>query len=113
MGVSVAPVIFQEKINDIFHSFEHIQAYMDDVLLTNINDWDDYLFELKRVLFYLAEAELKVNVEKRFFLLLIMQITWILGHTRWDMTTGKKVGSHCQNPTSKNGTTSLNMFITC
>ena len=54
MGVSIAPIIFQEKINCLFHGFEHIQAYLDNVLLTIKNYWDDHLVKLKCVLLRLA-----------------------------------------------------------
>ena len=67
MGVSCAPDIFQEKINELFHGMDHIHAYLDDVLLTTKNTWEDHLKTLEDTLQKLAEAGLKVNVEKSFF----------------------------------------------
>ena len=55
------------KINDLFHGFEHIQAYLDGVLLTTKNDWDNHLVELEHVLLRLAEAGLKADTKKSFF----------------------------------------------
>ena len=67
MGICNAPDIFQEKINDLFYGFEHIQANLDDVLLTTKDTWDNHLEELERVLLRIAEAGLKVNADKSFF----------------------------------------------
>ena len=33
MGVSNSPYIFQQKMNDSFHGFEFIRAYMDKILI--------------------------------------------------------------------------------
>ena len=33
MGVANSPDIFQHKINDLFHEFEFIHTYMDDLLI--------------------------------------------------------------------------------
>ena len=67
MGVSVASKRFQEKINDLFHSFEHMQAYMYGVILTTKNDWENHLVKIERILLRLAEAGLKVNHIKIIF----------------------------------------------
>ena len=69
MGVSCAPDVFQEKINELFHGLEHTHACLDDVLLTTKSTWDDHLEKLEQTLQKLAEAGLKqVNVEKSFLL---------------------------------------------
>ena len=40
MGVSNSRDIFQQKMNDLFHGFEFIHAYIDDLLvLTNRYYW--------------------------------------------------------------------------
>ena len=33
MGVQNSPDIFQQKMNDLFHGFEFIRAYIDDLLI--------------------------------------------------------------------------------
>ena len=33
MGVANSPDIFQQKMNDLFHGFEFIRAYIDDMLI--------------------------------------------------------------------------------
>ena len=67
MGLCNSPDIFQEKINELFYGFEHVRAYIDDVLTTTKGDWDDHLYHLEKVLQKLAEAGLKVNADKSFF----------------------------------------------
>ena len=43
MGVSNSPDIFQEKMNKIFHGFEFIRAYIDDLLVITKGDFSDHL----------------------------------------------------------------------
>ena len=51
MGVSVALNIFQENTLSI-PWFEHIKLYVDDVLLTTKDDWENHLVGLGRVLLH-------------------------------------------------------------
>ena len=67
MGVPVSLDKLKEKINNIFHSFGRIQAYLDDVILTTKKNWGDHLVELRRVLLRLVEAGMKVNYKRLFF----------------------------------------------
>ena len=67
MGLINSPDIFQEKISELFYGFEHVRAYIDDILLTTKKDWSDHLLHLEQVLQKLAEAGLKVNADKSFF----------------------------------------------
>ena len=67
MGLINSPDIFQEKISELFYGFEHVRAYIDDILLTTKKDWSDHLLELEQVLQKLAEEGLKVNANKSFF----------------------------------------------
>ena len=63
MEVSGGPDIFQEKINALFHVFEHIQVYLDGVIFKDKNDWGDHLVELNCVLLHLTKAGLKLNAK--------------------------------------------------
>ena len=59
MGLINSPDIFQEKISELFYGFEHVHAYIDDILLTTKKDWSNHLLELERVLQKLPEAGLE------------------------------------------------------
>ena len=43
MGVAKSPAIFQKKMNDLFHGFEFIRAYIDDLLILTRGDWTDHI----------------------------------------------------------------------
>ena len=43
MGVSNFPEMFQQKMNDLFHGFEFIRAYIDNLLISTKGDWTDNL----------------------------------------------------------------------
>ena len=47
MGVSNSPEIFQEKMNEMFHGFEFIRAYTDDLLIITKGDWSDHVEKLE------------------------------------------------------------------
>ena len=46
MGVVNSPDIFQQKMNDLFHRFELVPAYIDDLLILNKGDWTDHIQNL-------------------------------------------------------------------
>ena len=41
MGVANSPDIFQHNMNDLFHGFGFIRAYIDDLLVLKKGDWTD------------------------------------------------------------------------
>ena len=43
MGVSNSPDIFQGEMNEVFHGFEFIRAYIHDLLIITKGDWSDHL----------------------------------------------------------------------
>ena len=43
MEVSNSPVIFQEKMNEMFHGFEFIQMYTNNLLIITKGDWPNHL----------------------------------------------------------------------
>ena len=67
MGVANSPDIFQKKINNLFHGFEFIHAYIDDLLILNKGDWTDRIQNIKLTLHKLKEKELTCNIKKSFF----------------------------------------------
>ena len=46
MGVGNSPDIFQQKMDDLFHGFESIRAYIDDILILSRGDWTDHTHNL-------------------------------------------------------------------
>ena len=67
MGVSKSWDIFQQKINDLFHGFKFISAYIYDLLILTIRGWTDHVQSLELTLNKLREKGLKYNIEKSFF----------------------------------------------
>ena len=43
MGVANSTDIFQQKMNDLFHVFEFIRAYIYDILILTKGYWKDHL----------------------------------------------------------------------
>ena len=41
IGVSNPPDIFQDKINEMFHGFEFIRAYIDELLIITKGVWSN------------------------------------------------------------------------
>ena len=47
MGVANSPAIFQQKMNDLFHGFEFVRAYIDDILILTKGYWTDHVQKLE------------------------------------------------------------------
>ena len=47
MGVTNSPENFQQKLNDLFHGFEFIRAYIDYLLILSKGDWTDHVQKLE------------------------------------------------------------------
>ena len=43
MGVANLPDIFQQKMNDLFHRFEFIYLYIDEILILTKGYWTDHV----------------------------------------------------------------------
>ena len=67
MVVANYPGIFQQKMNDLFHGFEFIRAYLDDILILTKGDLTDHMQNLELMINKLKEKGLKYNIEKYFF----------------------------------------------
>ena len=67
MGVSNHRESFQQKMNNLFHGFKFICAYMDEILILTKGYWTDHVHKLELILNKLKEKGLKYNTERSFF----------------------------------------------
>ena len=63
MGVAGSPDISQQEMNDLFHGFKFICAYIYDLFYFNKGDWTDHVHELELMINKLKEKGLKCNIE--------------------------------------------------
>ena len=47
MGLCNSPDIFQEKMSTLFHDFENVRAYIDDLLVLGTGTWDEHLQQIE------------------------------------------------------------------
>ena len=64
MGLCNSPDIFQEKMSKLFHGFENVRTYIDDLLVISNGSYEEHLEQLEQVLKVLQETGLKVNANK-------------------------------------------------
>ena len=67
MEVANSPDIFQQKMNDLFHGFELIRAYIDDLLILTKRDCQGWVQKLKLTNNKLKGKGLKCNIERSLF----------------------------------------------
>ena len=67
MRVEKPPENFQQKMNDLFHGFEFICAYIDDLLILTKGYWKNHVQKLELTLNKLKEKGIKCNIEKYIF----------------------------------------------
>ena len=67
MRVANSTDILQHKMNNLFHVFEFICAYMDELLVLSKVDCTDHVQELKLPVNKPKEKVIKCNIEKSFF----------------------------------------------
>ena len=46
MVATKSPDIFQQKMNDLFHGFKFIRAYIENLLIITKGDWTDHIQKL-------------------------------------------------------------------
>ena len=56
MGVAKSPENFQQKIDDLFHGFEFIRAYINDLLVLTKGNLTEYVYKLELTLNKLRET---------------------------------------------------------
>ena len=47
MVIENSPDSFQQKMNDLFHGFEFVHAYIDQLLVYKKGDWTDHVQKLE------------------------------------------------------------------
>ena len=62
MVIANYPDIFQQKVNDLFHGFEFICLYIDNILIVKKGDWTDHLQKLELNIYKPKEKLLKCNI---------------------------------------------------
>ena len=67
LGVDNLPDIFQQKVNDLFHRFYFIRAYIYNLFILTKWDWTDHLQKLELTINKLKGGIFKCNIEKSFF----------------------------------------------
>ena len=60
MEVANSPDILKQKMNDLFHGFEFIRAYIDDILILTKGYWRDHIQKLELTPNKLKENDLNV-----------------------------------------------------
>ena len=53
MLVFKSPEIFQQNMNDLFHGFEFIHAYIDNILILTKGDWSDHVHNLELMIHFM------------------------------------------------------------
>ena len=67
MGIMNSPDIFQAVIQELLGDLDFVQAYLDDILITNNGTYDDHIEKVNIVLKRLEEAGFRANLRKCFF----------------------------------------------
>ena len=67
MGIVNPPDIFQQRMNDLYHIFDFIRAYIDNILVLRKGDWTYQVQKSELSLIQLKGIVLKCNIEKYFF----------------------------------------------
>ncbi|KII71518.1 Retrovirus-related Pol polyprotein [Thelohanellus kitauei] len=62
-GIKSAPGYFQEIMSKITSGFKGVAVYLDDILITGVND-ESHLSNLRRLLFRLQDTGLRCNLNK-------------------------------------------------
>ena len=67
MGVSNYLDIFQDEMNKMFHGFDFIREYINELLLVTKGDGSNHLEQLELIPQKLQDNGLKCNIKKSFF----------------------------------------------
>ena len=67
MGVADSPESFQQKMNDLFHGFRFICAYIYDLLILTEGYWTDHVHKLELMINERKEKGLKYSIKTLFF----------------------------------------------
>ena len=86
MLVTNYPDILQHKMNDLFHGFEFICAYIYELLVLTKRYWIDHVQKLELTLNKLKVKLFKCSIEDSFFGKTKMGFYWFLVNKRWSQT---------------------------
>ena len=64
LGLCNSPNIFQECMFELFSDLEHVQAYINDLLVMSCSTFEEHLERLEKVFLQLSEVGLTVNANK-------------------------------------------------
>ena len=67
MGIMNSPDIFQNIMMDLLGDLEYTLTYIDDILITSNDSYEDHLHKLNEVLTRLENVGFRVNIRKCFF----------------------------------------------
>ena len=67
IGVANSLDIFQQNMNILFHRFEWIHAYIENLLVSTKGYWIDHVLRLEITQNKLEEKELKYDIENYLF----------------------------------------------
>ena len=65
-GLKGAPATFQRMINSVIRGLTNVRAYLDDLVIYDVN-WTDHMLHLKELFIRLSDARLTVNLSKSSF----------------------------------------------
>ena len=91
-------------MNGLFHGFEFIRAYINDILILTRRDWTYHLHKLKLTLNKLKVKGLKCKIERSFLGQTEMEYLWFWVTGNGVKTINKKIEeiTNMKPPTSKN-----------
>ena len=67
MGIKNSPDIFQAVMAEILGDLAYVRVYLDDILLTTSDSYEDHLVKLSTVLERLQQYGFRANLNKSFF----------------------------------------------
>ena len=67
MGIANYLDIFQQKMNDLFHGFESMRAYIDGILILTKGDREYHVHKSELTINILNKKGLTYNIEKSLF----------------------------------------------
>ena len=64
MGIKNSPDIFQAVMQDLLGDLEFVRVYIDDILITSMDTFEDHMNKLNQVLKCLSQASFRCNINK-------------------------------------------------
>ena len=64
IGITSSPETFQQEMNDLFHEFVIIRAYIEEILVLTMGYWRYHVQKLERSLSKMKQKWLKCNIKE-------------------------------------------------